>query len=105
MVSNSFVLTTVSFVFSAVFALRALVATRTWNWSNLHDLDKLRDMDPAPNEDAKVRWRAALLLHRLAFNWEISDLKNRNVDLALRCLMIALVGIAALAAVIASNVA
>ena len=41
--------------------------------------------------------RAAHLLEDFAANWEISDVKNRTVHLALRCLVAALVGIAVLA--------
>jgi hypothetical protein len=49
--------------------------------------------------------RAAHLLEDFAANWEISDVKNRTVDLALRCLVAALVGIAGLALLLVLYVA
>ena len=89
--------TTALFVLSAVYALRALVATRTWNWSDPHDL-----RPDVNTQYERLGRRAAGLLHDFAGNWEISDLKNRNVDLALRCLIAALFGIAALAGLVAA---
>lgn len=86
---------TVSFVLSAIFALRALVATRTWAWVNPHDVDGL-----PTGEVERIRMRAAHLLDDFATNWEISDLKNRCVDRALLFLIVALIGIGALAAVL-----
>ena len=82
--------TTVFFVLSAFYALRALVATRTWHWSSPHDLPR----DAGELRDKQLGMRAAHLLSAFAGNWEISDLKNRNVDNALRSLLLALVGIA-----------
>lgn len=88
--------TTVAFIVSAIFALRALVGTRTLAWSNIHDLP----LDPNEPRAQRLGMRAAHLLEDFAFNWEISDLKNRNVDRALVFLTVALIGIAALASLL-----
>ncbi len=81
------------FIASAIYALRALVATRTWKWNDPHELP----LDPTEPREKQLGMRAAHTLHHFAYNWEISDLKNRNVDNALRALIAALLGIAALA--------
>jgi hypothetical protein len=93
--------TTSLFVLSALYSLRALVVTRTWNWSEPPDL--LRDPD-GPRE-TQLGWRAAHLLEDFGANWEVTDVKNRTVHLALRCLVAALVGIAVLAGLLVWNVA
>jgi hypothetical protein len=93
--------TAVAFVASAAYALIALIRYRSWNWSELWDLPT-----PGPeagesggshehrhcfSPDDLKRNRAAFLLHNFTGNWEISDVKNRHVDNALRCLLAALV--------------
>lgn len=93
--------TTVLFVASAGYALRALIATRVWNWSEPYDLP----VDPNEPLPKQLGMRAAHLLEDFAGNWEISDVKNRTVDVALRCLVAALCGIAALAGLLALYVA
>ena len=82
---------TAAFVTSAIYALVALVRHRRWNWSDTRDLP--RQIDSA---DALKRRRAAFLLHNWEGNWEISDVKNRLVDNALRTLIAALVLLVAL---------
>jgi hypothetical protein len=89
-------LTTVFFVLSAGYALRALVATRQWNWSSPFDLPT----EAGESLEKRLGMRAAHLLEDFAANWEISDLKNRNVDTSLICLFVALLGIATLAALL-----
>jgi hypothetical protein len=85
--------TTSLFVLSAWYSLRALVATRAWVWSLPYDLP----LDPHESLPTQLGMRAAHLLEDFGANWEISDVKNRTVDVALRCLVAALVGIAVLA--------
>ena len=93
--------TTVSFVFSAVYALRALVGTHQWNWTKPPELDKYaHDVHEDEEGIQRQRLRAAYLLKDFAANWEISDLKNRCVDMALRWLVVGLIGIAAFAALL-----
>jgi hypothetical protein len=75
-----------AFVASAVYALTALVRYREWNWSEMWDLP--RETGSASN---LKRERAAFLLQNFRRNWEISDVKNRCVENALRCLIAALV--------------
>ena len=71
------------------------------------ELDQLLELDKYARdvgEDAdgiqRQRLRAAYLLKDFAANWEISDLKNRCVDMALRWLVVGLIGIAAFAALL-----
>ena len=49
------------------------------------------------SSDKLKRERAPFLLQNLRRNWEISDVKNRCVDNALRCLVAALVLLSVLA--------
>lgn len=91
-------LTTLFFVASATYALRALVATRHWYWSYPRDLPGKPDEPLA----LQLSMRSVNLLQDFAGNWEIADLKNRNVDLALRCLVAALGGLTAAAGIIAA---
>jgi hypothetical protein len=93
--------TTSLFVLSALYSLRALVVTRTWNWSEPFDLPRDPD-EPLPMQ---LGMRAAHLLQDFGANWEITDVKNRTVHLALRCLVAALVGIAMLAGLLVWYVA
>jgi hypothetical protein len=93
--------TTVFFVLSALYALRALVATRAWNWSNPMDLPH----NKAETRDKQIGMRAAHLLVAFGGNWEISELKNDNVNNALKCLLSALCGIAAFAVLLIVDVA
>ncbi len=96
-----------AFVVSAAYALIALVRYRKWNWSDLWDLPKPRsengeDSKSGPRghaftADELKRNRAAFLLHNFTGNWEISDVKNRYVDNALRCLLAALILLSLLA--------
>jgi hypothetical protein len=89
------VATAAAFVTSAAYALVALVRYRSWNWSEPWDLPKT---PPAGfTADELKRRRAAYLLHNFFGNWEISDVKNRHVDNALRCLLAALVLLSVLA--------
>ncbi|MEA2439360.1 MAG: hypothetical protein QOH76_784 [Thermoleophilaceae bacterium] len=93
--------TTVGFVLSALYALGALVATRVWLWSDPHDLPS----DPGESREMRIGMRAAHLLAGYAGNWEISDVKNRLVDLALRWLIVALAAMLVLAVLLATQVA
>lgn len=79
-----------AFVASAAYALIALVRYRSWNWSELWDLPASRRGGTPFSADELKRNRAAFLLHNFTGNWEISDVKNRHVDNALRCLLAAL---------------
>ena len=92
--------TTWFLVASAVYALRALVATRTWSWIDPHSLPT----DRKEKEAKQLGMRAAHLLHSFGTNWEISDVKNRTVDKALSCLVIGLVGIGTLATLVLIDV-
>jgi hypothetical protein len=92
--------TSAAFVLSAFYALRALVATRVWHWSQPFDLP-ICISEPSPK---RLGMRATHLLQGFAGNWEISDLKNRLVDLALRWLLLALTTIVALAVLVAIEV-
>lgn len=94
------VVTTAAFVLSAFYALRALVSTRVWSWSEPLDLPVSQEED----RKTQLGMRAAHLLQDFAGNWEISDLKNRLVDLALRWLVLALAAIVCLAAIILADV-
>jgi hypothetical protein len=87
--------TTAAFVASASYALVALVRYRKWNWSDLWDLPASRPQ--AFSADELKRNRAAFLLHNFTGNWEISEVKNRHVDNALRCLLAALILLSLLA--------
>jgi hypothetical protein len=87
---------TVAFILSAIFALRALVSTRTWKWSEPYDLP----LDKGESRQKQLGMRAAHLLSAFSYNWEISDLKNRCVDRALQFLVVALLGIAVLSALL-----
>jgi hypothetical protein len=97
--------TAAAFVVSAAYALIALVRYRSWNWSELRDLPKPRSEtgEGSTSEghtftaDELKRNRAAFLLHNFTRNWEISDVKNRHVDNALRCLLAALILLSLLA--------
>jgi hypothetical protein len=89
-----------AFVLSAFYALRALVATRVWHWSQPFDLP----IDLSEQMPKRLGMRATHLLQGFAGNWEISDLKNRLVDLALRWLLLALAAIVALAVIVAIEV-
>jgi hypothetical protein len=104
--------TTVSFALSAFYALMGLVGTRRWNWNDPHELDHLEAETADGDDDAVQRHnrdarthnlavRAAYVLDHFAGNWEISDVKTRHVDLALRWLLFALVGIAVFAGLVA----
>jgi Ca2+/Na+ antiporter len=93
--------TTSLFVLSAIYSLRALVVTRTWNWSEPFDLPR----NPDDSRETQLGWRAAHLLEDFGANWEISLVKDRTVDLALLCLVAALVGIAVLAGLLVWYVA
>jgi hypothetical protein len=94
------VVTTAAFVLSVFYALRALVSARVWSWSEPFDLPVSEDED----RKTQLGMRAAHLLQDFAGNWEISDLKNRLVDLALRWLLLALAAIVCLAAIILADV-
>jgi hypothetical protein len=83
---------TAAFVAAAVYALVALVRYREWNWAEMWDLPRT-----VGSADELNRIRAAHLLHNFCRNWEISDVKNRWVDNALRALIVALVLLAVLA--------
>ncbi|HKG39882.1 MAG TPA: hypothetical protein VKB25_12910 [Conexibacter sp.] len=91
--------TTALFVASAAYALRALVRTHPTHWIDPHSLNPGGGVNaPVPTElRHRIGTRAAHLLDGFAGNWEISDLKNRNVDCALLCLLGALAGILLLA--------
>jgi hypothetical protein len=93
--------TTSLFVLSALYSLRALVATRAWNWSEPFDLPR----NPGDSRETQLGWRAAHLLEDFGANWEISLVKDRTVDLALLCLVAALVGIAVVAGILVWYVA
>lgn len=93
-----------AFVASAAYALIALVRYRSWNWSELHDLPKQRDNQQFTADQLK-RTRAATLLHNFRRNWEISDVKNRHVDNALRWLLTALALLSLLALALFLSVA
>lgn len=88
-------LATAAFVISAIYALVALVRFREWNWSEMWDLP-----EEAHSADQLKRERAAFLLQNFRRNWEISDVKNRCVDNALRCLVAALVLLSVLSLVL-----
>jgi len=90
---------TTLFALSATYALRALAGKdcRRWKWEDPYALARKR-IELSPTE--RITRRSAALLDAFAYNWEISDLKNRAVDNALRCLTIALGGVAALSIVI-----
>ena len=88
--------TTAAFVASAVYALVALVRYREWNWSEMWDLPR-----EAESSAELKRSRAAHLLQNFRGNWEISDVKNRHVDNALRFLIAALLLLSALAGALA----
>jgi hypothetical protein len=90
----------VLFVLSAVYALRALAGRRgrTWHWETPYTLERDR-VDLTDVE--RLTTRSADLLNDFAFNWEISDLKNRYVDNALLCLTLALCGVATLSIIVA----
>jgi hypothetical protein len=92
--------TTFAFGLSALYALRALVATRTWNWSKPTDLP----LDEYESRPKQLGMRAAHLLEDFAGNWEISDQKNRTVDLSLRMLVAGLVGLVLFGAAILGQV-
>lgn len=94
---------TAFFVLAAVYSLRALVSkrTRTWNW--LSPIDMWR-CAKEPNAELRLGRKAAQILDNFAANWEIADLKNRNIDNSLRCLIVALLSLTSLA-VIAARVA
>jgi hypothetical protein len=83
---------TAAFVIAAVYALVALVRHRKWTWAEMWDLPT-----QAVSGEELNRNRAAYLLHNFRWNWEISDVKNRCVDNALRSLIVALVLLALLA--------
>ncbi|HEX5925197.1 MAG TPA: hypothetical protein VFY45_15300 [Baekduia sp.] len=93
--------TTVAFVISAVYALRALVATRKFDWPHPGDLKRVSATDAVE----RLQLRAALSLHDFAYNWEVSELKNRCVDRAGQLLVIALLGLATLAGLLVTQVA
>src|SRR5205085_2128742 len=63
------VATTLMFVLSAYYALRAFV--RQWNWNTPHDLHEVSRETAVNHEQAM---RAARLLKDFAGNWEIADL-------------------------------
>jgi hypothetical protein len=91
--------TTIFFVLSAFYALRALVVTRQWNFSQPTDLP----IDPTESYEKRLGMRAAHLLEDFGANWEIADLKNRNVDTSLVCLLVALAGIAVVAGLLVAH--
>ncbi|MCW2626463.1 MAG: hypothetical protein QOF66_4888 [Mycobacterium sp.] len=96
-------LITVLFVLSAVYALRALAGRRgrTWHWETPYTLERDR---VELTDVQRLTKRSADLLNDFAFNWEISDLKNRYVDNALLCLTLALCGVATLSIIVACAV-
>ena len=91
---------TACFVLSAFYALRALVATRTWNWGQPTDLP----IEAEEHLQKRLGMQAAHLLQDYAGNWEISDVKNRLVDLSLRWLVGALFSLLGLAVLVASQI-
>jgi hypothetical protein len=93
-------ITTVLFALSAVYALRALVSTRRWNWPDPTDLKCAR----AGDLPSRLTKRASEQLNHFTYNWEISDLKNRCVDRAGLCLIAALIGIAVLGGLVVGEV-
>jgi hypothetical protein len=92
--------TTLSFVLSAAYALRALVAARHWRYSDLHGLDN----GTGKSVHEQLGMRAAHLIDNFAYNWEVADLKNRLVSNALALLLLALLGIVAMAVVLATAI-
>lgn len=86
---------TILFALSATYALRALAGRdcRRWKWEDPKALARTM-IDLSPTE--RIARRSAGLLDDFAYNWEISDLKNRLVDNALFCLTFALGSVAAL---------
>jgi hypothetical protein len=82
-------LSVLAFVLSAGYSLRALVRFRTWSRADPAKFWHQRDADLK----AELTKRTAWLFRDFAYNWEVSDVKNRNVDLALRYLVAALAGI------------
>ncbi len=93
-------LTTAAFVISAVYALRALVATRKFDWPHPDDLKRVS----ATHAVERLQLRAAESLYDFAYNWEVSELKNRCVDRAGQLLIIALCGLAILAGLLVIQV-
>ncbi|HEY8717125.1 hypothetical protein [Pengzhenrongella sp.] len=96
-------LTTGLFVLAALYSLRALVSkkTRYWKWIDPNDLWAILGESTA---EGRTGLRAARLLDNFASNWEIADLKNRNIDNALRCVLCALSALTGLAVIAASTV-
>jgi hypothetical protein len=90
-------ITAAAFVASAAYALIALVRYRRWVWSELWDLPKRRSDGEVFSADQLKLNRAAVLLYNFPGNWEVSDVKNRHVDNALRCLLAALASLSLLA--------
>jgi hypothetical protein len=94
--------TTLLFIGSAYCALRALVRRRDWSWLDPHSL---RSAPPGLDRHEASRQhllgvRATHLLENFAYNWEVSDLKNRYVDRAFIFLLAGLGGIAGLGGVL-----
>jgi hypothetical protein len=95
-------LTTVLFLASAVYALRALVKIRGWNWSQP---DEFVVRDPNPNGRVGLATRGSYLYEDFANNWEIAEVKVRSVDRALVLLVVALISLVIVAAVLGAQAA
>jgi hypothetical protein len=93
-------LTTLLFVLAAIYALRALVSkeARRWNWLSPRDMWKSA---AEPTYERRLGMQGARILNDFAGNWELADLKNRNIDNALRSLVSALLGLTVLAVIAA----
>lgn len=88
-----------AFVFSALYALSALVATRRWSWPT-----PVAGWYPVPDEGAATpsleeqrQLLTAATIRSFTYNWEVSELKNRLVDRALAWLVVALTGLLTIA--------
>jgi hypothetical protein len=86
-------LAVILFTLSAVYALRSLVIFRKAAAIDPRKMLYQRDLDLA----SELQKRAAGLMHDFSYNWEVSEVKNYNVDLAVRCLVAALMCIGVLA--------
>jgi hypothetical protein len=91
--------TTTLFVLAAFYALRALTSKETRRWNRLTP-SNIWAASAEATPERRLGMRAAQLLTDFAANWEIADLKNRNMDNALRFLVAALVGLTAMAAIV-----